>query len=133
MTRGLALAASLLGGVGIGWLCERLPVVPLLQTIAAGVLGVFIGSLAAAVFWLMNPPPEAPIVAVSFGLAESVVVMLTSAFVALVLHSVLGAAAVMAYLPLLAAHRAILVGVIASLYGASAALSGAGLVTPMGR
>jgi hypothetical protein len=129
----IALLLGVLVGLTTGWVCERLPVVPVLQTTGAGLLGVLLGTAAAAILWLVARPPAVEIKAVSFGLFEGLLVLVASGAVGATLHYGLGKVASSLHWPTLAAHRAIIVSVIGGVCGVLSFVAGSGMVKPMGR
>jgi len=120
-------------GVAVGFACERLPVTPVVQTTGAGLIGVLLGSFTAAILWLVSPPPAVQVKAVSFGLLETMIVLVATVAVAVALHFGLGASASFVRWPVLAIHRAMIVSVVGGLFGVLSFLKGGGVATPMGR
>ena len=129
------LAALIVGaaaGLGLGWLCERLPLPAVLQTTLAGVLASLVASFAAAVLWMAGPPPPVDIKAVTFGLAEALTPLALVVAPALSLHFLLASAAVVARIPVAAAHRGIVVGLVGAVFGVATFALGLGVGQRMG-
>lgn len=113
----LAVAAGI--GLGVGWLCERLPLSPSVQTVTAGVFGVLLASIAVAVLWIMASPPPLHIRAVSFGIMESGIALGVSAVLSIALHHALPFIAAALGLSALETHRGLVVGVLAAILAAT--------------
>jgi hypothetical protein len=124
MTYPIAVLIAIVVGFATGYLAQRVPVAPVLQSAGAAVVGMLLASLAAGMIWLLRPSPDAGVLAVSIGIAEGVLIGLAVAFVAGVIHAILGWAGHAA----LASHRGILLGLLGALYGAIASMSGFGAV-----
>jgi hypothetical protein len=77
-------------GITVGFACRQLHVKPVVQTVLAALLGATAASLGAAVLWILRPPPEAGVLAVSFGLIESLATWSGTVLVGVILHAVLG-------------------------------------------
>jgi hypothetical protein len=130
MTYPIALLIGVVAGVATGYVAARVPVPPILQSVGAAVVGMLLASLAAAVVWLLRPPPDATVLAVNFGMRRAGVVGACLAVGAAALHATLDRAGG-ATLPALAGRRAILFGLIGAMYGAVSAVSGLGVVAPL--
>jgi hypothetical protein len=128
VTRPIAILIGVLVGFGIGLLSERVPVKPLVQSIIAAVLGWTVASLASAVIWMMRPPPDAEVFAVSFGLslAWGAVFIVGVAL----LHVALGWIGPLIH-PSAVTHRVVFVGLVGSLSATIASTSGLGMVGPL--
>ena len=71
MNYGSALVIGMVIGLATGFVAERVPTAPVIQSIAAALVGMLLASVAAAGMWLLRPPPDVEILAVSFGLRLS--------------------------------------------------------------
>jgi hypothetical protein len=110
------LASALLGGV-VGYLAERVPVSQPIQSVGAVLLGGFVALVSRSVLWVIRTSNNSGIAAVSFGIVESLGSVALVVTVALVAHWVLGWAGSSLRLPL-AAHRPLILGLLAGLCGA---------------
>jgi hypothetical protein len=95
----------------------------------AGVLGWMIGSVIAAVIWLVRPG-RSDVLALSLGLWEALLGALAVGIAAAVLHLALGWAG-SALHPVLAAHRAPAIGLFGVLWGVLSFMTTGALVRPI--
>jgi len=130
VTRPIAILIGLVVGIGVGLACERLPVRALFQSLIAAFVGTTLASVASAAVWLMRPPPDAHILAVSFGVSESLLTWTVVLLTGVALHAVLGWMGPLLH-PSVAAHRTMLVGIAGALWGALACTSGLGMAGPL--
>ena len=100
-----------------------------IHSIGAGLLGWIIGSVIAALVWFIRPA-ESEVLAISMGLFEGLVGALAVAVAATALHFALGWAG-SAMHPLLAAHRALTIGVLGILWGVLSFMTTGALVRPL--
>jgi hypothetical protein len=126
----LAMAIGAVAGIIAGYVCGRLPIAPLTQSIAAAILSSVLGSVARATLWFWHPPPHAEVLAVSFGLFESLLGLGAAVLGGAVLHFALGWAGTTIH-PSLAAHRGAIIGLLAGVWGAATAPSGMGIARPL--
>ena len=118
-----ALCAIVLGGA-VGYVAERIPMSPPLRSVLAANLAAFGGSVIGAVLLFLRSADEAGIGAVSFGVLGAVLGFTFFTVAALLLHVALGWLG-SAISPGLVAHRPVVLGILAGVYGCLALLAGA--------
>jgi hypothetical protein len=122
------LLIGVLVGVVVGYAMQRLPMKPILQTMGAALISWALASVAGLVLWLSRPPRDVGVLAVSFGVGETLVAALVVLVVAAAIHAGLGWASSQSN-PAMLTYRPIIVGVLAGV--ATAFLQEVGLA--MGR
>jgi len=128
----LGIVIGTIVGVLTGAVFARLPIAPMLQSVAAGTLGSVLSAVTSAVVWLVSPPSPTGIKAVSVGGAESVIMVAVVGAGAAALHLALGQVAERGW-PSLATHRVIIASILGSLWGSLSFVAGRGLVMPLGK
>jgi hypothetical protein len=132
MSRLIAPIVGGLLGVLTGWILERMPGPGIVLTTGAGFVAFVSGAILAAIFWFVLPPSPVEIKSVFFG-ASAIVTPMAAALVSALLHFVLGSVGRGLPSPWLAAHRPIIVALLAGVFGALSFSLGGGPVIPMGR
>jgi hypothetical protein len=130
VTRPIAIVIGILVGLAVGLVCERVPVRPIVQSIIAALVASTVASVASAAVWLMRPPPDAGVLAVSFGLSESLLTWAAVLLVGVVLHAAVGWIGPLLH-PSVVAHRGVLIALLGALWGALACTSGIGMAGPL--
>lgn len=120
MTYWLAVVVGIVAGTIAGLVAERAPVSPAIQSAASAIMGMLLAAGAAAVMWLLRPPADAEVLAVSFGLVESLITSVGVLLLAAAGHAFLGWVGL--------SHRPITLGILGALCGAITATSGVGFV-----
>ena len=114
-------------GALVGYMAERLPVPSVVQSIGAAILGGVLASAACGIAWILRPPPDASVMAISLGLFEFGVASLIVGALAGALHVALGWASSSDY-AVVATHRGVIIGVVG---GICAALAFVGGLSPL--
>jgi len=118
-----AAGATLVIGVGSGFLAARLPVRAIGQSVAAAFAGWVLGSLTGVALRLIEPAREAGIAAVSLGIAEGALGCVFVVGTSVALHLILGWAASTVH-PAFASWRPLLLGLIGAVGGVFAYAGG---------
>jgi hypothetical protein len=126
----LSVPSALLVGIALGWLLQRVHIHPLTQSVAAFLAGSIAGSALSAMLWLAFPPAGADVLAVTTSLKGSAMALVLGALVAAGAHFVV--VVLTPWLPSLALHRPILLGVLGALAGVATFGTTGGLVRPVG-
>jgi hypothetical protein len=108
-------------GALAGYVAERLPIPPVIQSIGAAIGGGILASVACGIAWLLRPPPDASVMAIGFGIFEFGVASLILGALAGALHMALGRAS-SSGISVLATHRGVITGVVGGVYAAIAFL-----------
>jgi hypothetical protein len=128
----LAPVVGALLGVLTGWICERVPVPGIIQTMGGGFVAFVSSAIAAAILWFLLPPAPVQIKAVFFG-ASAIAFPLGALVASAILHLVLGNLGRSLASPWLVIHRPIVVALLAGVLGALSFAAGRGPAIPMGR
>jgi len=80
-------------------------------------------SICAALVWLLRPPTDAGVLAVSFGVTENLLTLVAVLVTAAVVHVGLGWVGAAVH-PAFASHRGIVMGLLGAISGAAASVSG---------
>jgi hypothetical protein len=123
------IVSLILGGI-VGSLMSRLPIRAYWQSLSALVLGGVIASIALAASWLLWPPADVGILAVSAGLMEA---GLSALFIVLLgsgLHFLMTWAA-SALHPAVVAYRGAVMGLVGAALAAATFAAGIGGIRPV--
>jgi hypothetical protein len=123
MSHTLAILIGVIVGLSVGYVAGRLPIAPVFQSITAGMVAMFLAAICAAIVWVMRPPLDAAVVAVSFGIRENVMLLAAVLLTTIVAHLVMGWLSGLVH-PALATHRAVAMGVVGALVSAVGSVSG---------
>jgi len=112
-----ALVIGMVVGFAVGFIIERLPLPPLLQSIGATFVAMALGAISVGLVWFLRPRSSGGSGAVSFYIdTRSLLFLLASGVLIALLHTVLGRFSVSA--PALARHRTVILGCLGGLCGA---------------
>jgi len=121
---GLGLAI----GLGCGWACHHwLSKRPLAQSIMAVVSAWLLASIVSGVLWLFDPPADADILAVTFGVTEAA---LSTAVIVVAAAGLHAGSEWIGGPPSILAWRPLILGAIGGTYGAATVAYELGLVRP---
>jgi hypothetical protein len=121
---GLGLAV----GLGCGWACQHwLAKRPLLQSITSVVSAWLLASIVSGVLWLFDPPADADILAVTFGITEAA---LSTAVIVVVAAGLHAGSKWIGGPPPIVTWRPLILGAIGGVYGAATVAYELGLVRP---
>jgi hypothetical protein len=115
MTRLGALALSMLVGGGLGYLAERIPVRPALQSVSGALVGWLAGTAVYAIAWFLRAVSGTGMAAVSVGIVEGFLMALLVPAVAALIHAALAG---LGAPPSLLKHLPALLGMLSAVLGA---------------
>lgn len=108
-----AAAIGIVVGLGLGYLAERVPIAPVVQSVAAALMAMLVGTVLMGLIWLIRPGGLGGVF-IGIGV-DNILIVAGLCLLVAVVHIVLGRASVP---PALANHRAMVLGCAGGLCGA---------------